>query len=142
MKMQIKKGKSCQIVMFRGKLFSTSADMEFPALYLFNLTNFLKSEKVCKHQKFIKNQLIWLQKSNNNLSNQRRIRNIQQESFWALVLVWNFPNCQNIREWFSCNSSSVDMDFLHSFMSGLPQPAVLEWFISTSGEATSACKPF
>ena len=23
----------------------------------------------------------------------------------------------------SCNSSSVNMDFLHSFMSGLPQPA-------------------
>ena len=41
----------------------------------------------------------------------------------------------------SCNSSSVGMDFLHSFMSGLPQPGVLEWFISTSGEAMSACKP-
>ena len=50
--------KICQIIMFRGKLLSTSADMEFPALYLFNLTNFLKSEKGCQHQKFIKNQLI------------------------------------------------------------------------------------
>ena len=35
----------------------------------------------------------------------------------------------------SCNSSSVGMDFLHSFISGLSQPVVLEWFISTSGEA-------
>ena len=50
--------KVCQIIMFRGKLLSTSAGMEFPALHLFNLTIFLKSEKVCKHQKFIKNQLI------------------------------------------------------------------------------------
>ena len=43
--------------------------------------------------------------------------------------------------WLSSNSSSVGMDFLHS-LSELLQPAVLEWFISTSGEATSACKPF
>ena len=28
--------------MFRGKLFSTSADMEFPALYPFHLTDFFR----------------------------------------------------------------------------------------------------
>ena len=38
------------------------------------------------------------------------------------MLIWNFPNCQNIREWFSCNSSRVGIDFLHSFMPELPQP--------------------
>ena len=34
----------------------------------------------------------------------------------------------------SCISLSVGMDFLHSFMSGLPKSAVLEWFIGTSAE--------
>ena len=34
-----------------------------------------------------------------------------------------------------CNSSSVGIDFLHSFMSGLPQLAVLEQFISMIGQA-------
>jgi hypothetical protein len=38
----------------------------------------------------------------------------------------------------SCNSSSVGMDFLHSFMSGLPQPAVLEWFVNHSNTMAEA----
>jgi hypothetical protein len=32
-----------------------------------------------------------------------------------LVMIWS-----NIREWFSCNSSHVGMNFLHSFMPELP----------------------
>ena len=66
--MQIKKGKSCQIVMFRGKLFSTSVDMEFPALYIPRpFDNFFRI-------KFkLHTNILWIVKSNKNLSNQIRI---------------------------------------------------------------------
>jgi hypothetical protein len=52
----------------------------------------------------------------------------------SLLLLLN-PESTKTAMGLSCNSSSVGMDFLHSFMSGLHQPAVLEWFISTSGKA-------